>query len=140
MATSASRRVERLAREVEVVAPPQPSPEETRRDTERFFDSWAADIVRVAHLVRERRARSEERDRPISTCSALEIMAEAVSYRGHAPPESVRAALLETLNRNDWPEITDPETLDMLNAAPREALRRAFVCYVEETGGGPPTA
>ena len=137
MATRASRRAERLAREVEAIAPRPPDPEELRREDEAFFDSWARDIVRAAHEARERRGRGESRDRPISTCSPLEIMAEAVSYGGHAPPEAVRAALLDLLNEREVPEYFDPEMVEEMNEATREVLRRAFVRHAEETANKP---
>ena len=89
--------------------------------------------MRVAHLAREQRGRGESRARPISTCSPLEIMAEAVSFGGFQPPESVRAALRQVLDRDDWPEVQDPEQLERLNEAPRLAL--AFEMYREQTAG-----
>ena len=133
--STARRRLARAEMRVRAIYPPPPDPEQERRETERFFNQWAGDIVRVAHLAREQRGRGESRDRPISTCSPLEIMAEAVSFGGFQPPESVRRALRETLDAQVWPEITDPDQLERLNAAPREALRRAFLMYSEQTVG-----
>ncbi len=125
----------RAEQAVRAIVPPEPDPEQVRRENERFLNDWAGDIVKAAHAARDRRARGEQRYSPIEGAPGLEIMAEAVSYGGHAPPESVRAALRESLDADVWPEISDPETLVRLNAAPREALRRAFVLYGEETQG-----
>ena len=133
MATRASRRAERLAREVDAVLPPPPSPEDIEREEREFLEGWAREVVAAAHEARARRERGEERDQPIAGAPGLEVMGEAVSYNGFAPPESVRRSLLETLDRDNWPEISDPEQLERLNAAPREALALAFKLYAEET-------
>jgi hypothetical protein len=128
-------RLERALRQARGLITEPPSPEQVRREAERFFDRWAADIVNSAHAARARRDRGEERSRPVSERSPVEVMGEAVSYGGHAPPETVRRALRETLERDSWPGIADPGRVSRLNAAPREALRRAFVLYAEETRG-----
>jgi hypothetical protein len=70
---------------------------------------------------------------PIGQMPGLEIMGEAVSYGGFAPPESVRAALLNQLNEREVPGLFEAEMVEKMNEATREVLRRAFALYAAET-------
>ena len=136
MVSRARRRVEKLERDLEALAP-EPDPEAMRAETEAFLDEWASHIVKVAHAARKRRERGEARDRPISEDSGVNVCGEAVSYDADAPPDDVRTALHRLLHDRDWPGVEDPETIERLNGATREALRRAFVRFAEETSDGP---
>ena len=135
MATRASRRAERLQREVDAVLPPPPSPEDIEREEREFLEGWAREVVAAAHEARARRERGEERDQPIAGAPGLEVMGVCVSYGGAEPPEDARLALLSLLAPDEWPEIGDRERVEGLNAAPREALALAFALYAEQTAG-----
>ncbi len=122
---AARRRLAHVEQALHAIAPPEPDPEQQRREDERFFDGWALDIAKAAHEARGRRARGEPLP-PSERLTGLEVCGEAVSYNGFQPPESVRVALR-------W--LTREEPGGFGDDAMREVLRRAFNLFAEQTMG-----
>ena len=97
---------------------------------------WAREIVTAAHHARDRRARGEPLPRPVGQMSGLEVCAEALSYRGFQPPESVRRALHELTHEREWSYIPD-DVAEAFNDATKAALSLAFARFAEKTAGPP---
>ena len=126
------KRAERLARSMDSLLPPAPTPEQRRQDAEDFLDQWAGEIKEEAHRARERRARGEPERRSVDQLSGVEVCGLAVSFGGGKIPESVRAALYRLTHERETPGVLDAELTQAFNAATREALRRAFVLFAGE--------
>jgi hypothetical protein len=134
MARAHVRRSARLKRKVDAVLPPPPSPEDIEREEREFLGGWAAEIVAAAHHARERRSRGEPAPTPVDKMTGLEVCAEAVSYNGFAPPESVRLALRRLTHAESDGFLGDALT-EEFNETMKAALSLAFAAFAEETAG-----
>ena len=101
------------------------------------MEEWAQDVVKAARHARDRRARGEPLTHPVDQLSGLEICGEAVSYKGHPPPEPVRVALRRLTHERETDGLIPAELVEKYNSATREVLRRAIARFIEETNVAP---
>jgi hypothetical protein len=102
---------------------------------------WTDDVVKAAHAARDRRQRGEPMERAVDQMSGLQVMAEACSYRGHAPPETIRSALYALTHGRGGDGLIPEELAAAYNAASQAVMKRAIARFISETnaerdGGG----
>jgi hypothetical protein len=119
---------------LDILAPPEQSPEETRRQTEEFLERWVGDVIREAHAARDARARGEPEQRTPDQMSGVQIMGAACSFRGHPPPEAIRAAVWKLTHEEEVPGVIPSALMEKYNACAQVVMQRAIDRFIAETG------